>query len=67
MNKDRSQSEKLIRSLESQGFKAIMLTVDAAVPGNREIDKRSKGTVAVRLISIVVCLLSAMGVIDELV
>ena len=65
MNKDRSQSEKLIRSLESQGFKAIMLTVDAAVPGNREIDKRSKGTVAVRLTSIVVCLLSAMGVVDE--
>ncbi|KAI0089155.1 FMN-dependent dehydrogenase-domain-containing protein [Irpex rosettiformis] len=43
MNKDRNASEKLIRGLEGQGFKAIMLTVDAAVPGNREIDKRSKG------------------------
>lgn len=43
MNKDRSASETLIRGLEGQGFKAIMLTVDAAVPGNREIDKRSKG------------------------
>ena len=42
-----------------------MLTVDAAVPGNREIDKRSKGTVAVRLISIVVCLVSPMAVVDE--
>ena len=50
MNKDRPASEKLIRGLEKQGFKAIMLTVDAAVPGNREIDKRSKGfTVRFRL------------------
>lgn len=43
MNRDRKASEKLIRSLEQQGFKAIMLTVDAAVPGNREIDRRAKG------------------------
>ncbi|KAI0347090.1 hypothetical protein BDW22DRAFT_1425165 [Trametopsis cervina] len=43
MNKDRTASEKLIKGLEKEGFKAIMLTVDAAVPGNREIDKRSKG------------------------
>ena len=43
MNRDRAASEKLIRGLEKEGFKAIMLTVDAAVPGNREIDKRAKG------------------------
>ncbi|GJE85004.1 FMN-dependent alpha-hydroxy acid dehydrogenase family protein [Phanerochaete sordida] len=43
MNKDRSASEKVIRGLEREGFKAIMLTVDAAVPGNREIDRRAKG------------------------
>jgi hypothetical protein len=45
MNKDRSASEKLIRSLESRGFKAIMLTVDAAVAGKRELDQRAKGDV----------------------
>lgn len=43
MSKDRVVSEKLIKNLEKDGFKAIMLTVDAAVPGNREIDRRSKG------------------------
>lgn len=43
MNRDRAASEKVIRNLDKQGFKAIMLTVDAAVPGNREIDKRAKG------------------------
>jgi L-lactate dehydrogenase (cytochrome) len=45
MNKDRAASEKLIRSLESRGFKAIMLTVDAAVAGKRELDQRAKGDV----------------------
>ncbi|KAI0251317.1 FMN-dependent dehydrogenase-domain-containing protein [Lactifluus subvellereus] len=43
MNKDRAASEKLIRGLESDGFSAIMLTVDAAVPGKRELDQRTKG------------------------
>ena len=43
LRKRRAASEKLIRGLEKEGFKAIMLTVDAAVPGNREIDKRAKG------------------------
>jgi len=43
MNKDRAAAAKLIRGLQQDGFRAIMLTVDAAVPGNREIDKRAKG------------------------
>lgn len=43
VNRDRKASEKLIQNLEKDGFKAIMLTVDAAVPGNREIDRRAKG------------------------
>ncbi|CCM00779.1 uncharacterized protein FIBRA_02821 [Fibroporia radiculosa] len=43
MNKDRSASDVLIKKVESQGFKAIMLTVDAAVPGKRELDQRAKG------------------------
>ena len=43
MNKDRAASEKLIRRLEGDGFSAIMLTVDAAMPGKRELDQRTKG------------------------
>ncbi len=43
MNKDRVAAEKLIRSLEIDGFSAIMLTVDAAMPGKRELDQRTKG------------------------
>ena len=43
MNKDRIAAEKLIRSLERDGFSAIMLTVDAAMPGKRELDQRTKG------------------------
>jgi len=43
MNKDRVAAEKLIRSLEIDGFSAIMLTVDAAMPGKRELDRRTKG------------------------
>jgi hypothetical protein len=45
VNKDRAASEKLVRSLESRGFRGIMLTVDAAVPGKRELDQRAKGDV----------------------
>jgi L-lactate dehydrogenase (cytochrome) len=43
LNKNRAASEKLIRGLESDGFSAIMLTVDAAMPGKRELDQRTKG------------------------
>ena len=43
MNRDRAASEKLVRNLEKDGFKAIMLTVDAPIAGNRELDRRTKG------------------------
>ncbi|KAI0944783.1 hypothetical protein AcV7_001493 [Taiwanofungus camphoratus] len=43
VNKDRPASEALIKRVEREGFKAIMLTVDAAVPGKRELDQRAKG------------------------
>lgn len=43
MNKDRTATKKAIRTLQSDGFSAIMLTVDAAMPGKRELDQRSKG------------------------
>lgn len=47
MNRDRSVSEALIKRVEREGFKAIMLTVDAAVPGKRELDRRTKGDFSV--------------------
>jgi len=34
-------AEKRIREVEALGYKAIFLTVDAVVPGNRELDVRS--------------------------
>lgn len=43
LNKDRKASEALVKKIEAQGFKAIMLTVDAAVPGKRELDQKAKG------------------------
>ncbi|TFY67109.1 hypothetical protein EVJ58_g1834 [Rhodofomes roseus] len=43
LNKDRKASETLVKKIEAQGFKAIMLTVDAAVPGKRELDQKAKG------------------------
>jgi L-lactate dehydrogenase (cytochrome) len=43
MNKDRAVTEKVIRGLQSNGFSAIMLTVDAAMPGKRELDQRTTG------------------------
>jgi L-lactate dehydrogenase (cytochrome) len=44
MNKDRGVTEKVIRGLQSNGFSAIMLTVDAAMPGKRELDQRTTGS-----------------------
>jgi L-lactate dehydrogenase (cytochrome) len=43
MNKDRDVTEKVVRELQSNGFSAIMLTVDAAMPGKRELDQRTTG------------------------
>lgn len=42
MNKDRAASESLIKRVENSGFKAIILTVDAPVPGKRELDQRTQ-------------------------
>lgn len=43
MNRDRAVTEKVVRGLQSNGFSAIMLTVDAAMPGKRELDQRTIG------------------------
>lgn len=50
MNRDRLASENLIKRLELLGFKALILTVDAAVPGKRERDQRAKGDFSVSFI-----------------
>ncbi|KAG8740341.1 Cytochrome b2, mitochondrial precursor [Ceratobasidium sp. 428] len=42
LNKQRDLSESLLKKVESMGFRALMVTVDAAVAGNRELDKRAK-------------------------
>ncbi|KAG9118400.1 Cytochrome b2, mitochondrial precursor [Ceratobasidium sp. 392] len=42
LNKQRDLSESLLRKVESMGFRALMVTVDAAVGGNRELDRRAK-------------------------
>lgn len=46
VNKDRAASEALVKRLAKEGFAALMFTVDAAVPGKRELDQRSKGEFA---------------------
>ena len=43
VNKDRALSEALVKRIAKEGFAALMFTVDAAVPGKRELDQRSKG------------------------
>ncbi|KAG9074236.1 Cytochrome b2, mitochondrial precursor, partial [Ceratobasidium sp. 370] len=42
LNKQRDLSESLLRKVEAMGFRALMVTVDAAVGGNRELDRRAK-------------------------
>ncbi|GJC93755.1 cytochrome b2 [Colletotrichum higginsianum] len=40
VDKDRANSERLLRSAQAQGVKALFLTVDAPIPGKREADER---------------------------
>ena len=47
MNRDRAASEALIKRIEREGFKALILTVDSACPGKRELDQRAKGDFSV--------------------
>jgi L-lactate dehydrogenase (cytochrome) len=43
VNRDRAVNAKSIPELAAQGYKAIMVTVDAVVAGKRELDQRAKG------------------------
>ena len=40
VNKDRSLTEKLLRDIHKLGITAVIVTVDAPVPGKREADER---------------------------
>ncbi|VDB85366.1 unnamed protein product [Peniophora sp. CBMAI 1063] len=43
VNRDRAATTAQLPKLRSQGYSALMVTVDAAVAGNRERDQRAKG------------------------
>ncbi|GKT49274.1 peroxisomal (S)-2-hydroxy-acid oxidase GLO4 [Colletotrichum spaethianum] len=40
VDKNRANSERLLRSAQAQGVKALFLTIDAPIPGKREADER---------------------------
>ncbi|KAG8834835.1 Cytochrome b2, mitochondrial precursor [Serendipita sp. 400] len=46
INKDRKESERIVRQIDDLGFKGIMLTVDAPVLGKRERDIRNRPPVS---------------------
>ena len=49
MNKDRAQSEALIRKVEKLGARAIMFTVDTPWDSKRTLDERAKVQTAAKL------------------
>ncbi|KAL0944028.1 FMN-dependent dehydrogenase [Colletotrichum truncatum] len=40
VDKNRANSERLLRSAQAQGVKGLFLTIDAPIPGKREADER---------------------------
>lgn len=53
VDRNRPKTEKLLEQINGLGMKAIFVTVDAAAPGKREADERSRAEIEV------VCFLSA--------
>lgn len=49
LNKDRSQSETLLRKVERMGAKAVMFTVDTAGDSKRTLDERLKVAAAAKM------------------
>lgn len=47
VDRNRSKTEKLLGVINDLGLKAIFVTVDAAAPGKREADERSRAEVEV--------------------
>lgn len=42
VNQERHKTEEILKRVSKAGYKAICVTVDAPVPGNRERDERAK-------------------------
>lgn len=55
LNKDRSESERIIRGIDKLGFKAVILTVDTPVIGRREQEMRNMPPVGGDLVCSVFC------------
>ena len=52
VDRNRPKTEKLLGMINELGMKAIFVTVDAAAPGKREADERSRAEIeVVRLVS----------------
>lgn len=47
VDRNRSKTEKLLGQINGLGMKAIFVTVDAAAPGKREADERSRAEIEV--------------------
>ncbi|GAO16997.1 hypothetical protein UVI_02022260 [Ustilaginoidea virens] len=47
MDKNRNRSRELLQAAQRGGVKAIFLTIDAPVPGKRELDERTSPDVAI--------------------
>lgn len=45
VDRNRPKTEALIRKINGLGLKGIFVTVDAAAPGKREADERSRAEV----------------------
>jgi L-lactate dehydrogenase (cytochrome) len=45
VDRNRSKAELLIHQINDMGLKAIFVTVDAAAPGKREPDERSRAEI----------------------
>lgn len=47
VDRNRPKTEALLKMINGMGMKAIFVTVDAAAPGKREADERSRAEVEV--------------------
>ena len=47
VDRNRPKTEKLLGMINDLGMKAVFVTVDAAAPGKREADERSRAEIEV--------------------
>lgn len=43
LDRNRANSKRILERVEKEGYSAVILTVDSAVPGKRERDQKAKG------------------------